>query len=122
MKIALTYIPLACWMMVIFFLSDQQTLPGSSISMFDLVLKKTGHVVVYAVLWLLSVRAFSNHMQRQNAINAAFLFCLLYAISDEFHQSFVPGRHPSALDVGFDAVGMILAFFSIRTRWGGAKN
>ena len=41
----------------------------------------------------------------------ALLFAILYAISDEFHQSFVPGRHPSWVDVlGFDGGGALIAF------------
>ena len=36
----------------------------------------------------------------------ALLFAILFAASDEFHQSFVPGRHPSWVDVlGFDGGG-----------------
>ena len=39
----------------------------------------------------------------------ALLFAILYAISDEFHQSFVPGRHPSWVDVlGFDGGGALI--------------
>lgn len=37
------------------------------------------------------------------------LFCALVAASDEFHQSFVPGRTPSVRDVGIDLLGALLA-------------
>ncbi len=40
----------------------------------------------------------------------ALLLALIYAASDEFHQSFVPGRHPSWVDVlGFDGGGALIA-------------
>lgn len=44
-------------------------------------------------------------------------FTLLYAISDEFHQSFVPGRTPSVKDVIVDFVGasFFLIIFNLRT-------
>ena len=37
------------------------------------------------------------------------LFCVLVAASDEFHQSFVPGRTPAVRDVGIDLLGALLA-------------
>jgi VanZ family protein len=37
------------------------------------------------------------------------VFAVLYAVTDEFHQGFVAGRHESALDVGIDAAGALLA-------------
>ena len=39
----------------------------------------------------------------------AAAFAVLYGITDEFHQSFVAGRNASLLDVGFDALGSIMA-------------
>lgn len=42
-------------------------------------------------------------------LTITIFFCILYAISDEFHQAFVPGRSVSALDVLMDGVGSVLA-------------
>jgi VanZ family protein len=36
-------------------------------------------------------------------------FTVLYAMTDEFHQGFVAGRHPSLVDVGIDATGALIA-------------
>ncbi len=69
----------------------------------DLVVKKGGHVLGYAFLAL----AFwaGLHFDRRRWC-LVLLFTLVYAASDEFHQSFVPGRHPSWVDViGFDGGG-----------------
>ena len=42
----------------------------------------------------------------------AWIFAVIYAVTDEFHQSFVPGRHPSAFDVIlFDATGAAIALW-----------
>jgi VanZ family protein len=38
----------------------------------------------------------------------ALVFAVLYAVTDEFHQGFVAGRHESAVDVGIDAAGALL--------------
>ncbi len=50
----------------------------------------------------------------------ALLLAVLYALSDEFHQSFVPGRHPSWVDAlvidGSGAALMLLAVTSMRKR------
>jgi VanZ family protein len=40
-------------------------------------------------------------------ISWMILICVLYAISDEIHQSFVPGRGPSIIDVFIDSTGAI---------------
>ncbi|MCX7707278.1 MAG: VanZ family protein, partial [Anaerolineae bacterium] len=50
----------------------------------------------------------------------AFVLALLYAFSDEFHQSFVPGRHPDPLDILTDAAGAgaALAWVQWRARRG----
>lgn len=42
----------------------------------------------------------------------AWLLAVLYAVTDEIHQSFIPGRHPSPLDViFFDATGAAVALW-----------
>ena len=50
----------------------------------------------------------------------AWLLAIIYALTDEFHQSFVPGRHASLIDVAlFDNLGALislLAYSHIRTR------
>ena len=43
------------------------------------------------------------------SLGGAFVLSLLYAISDELHQTFVPGRSGRLTDVGFDSLGALLA-------------
>jgi VanZ family protein len=45
------------------------------------------------------------------------MLALIYSATDEFHQSFVPGRHPSLIDVlVFDNIGAVVALL-IHNRW-----
>jgi VanZ family protein len=52
--------------------------------------------------------------------SALFLLCLfftvLYAVSDEYHQSFTPGRHSSGYDVIIDACGAFTVLGLLYTR------
>ncbi len=63
-----------------------------------------GHFLVYAVLALLLRWALAGAGVARASI-WAFGAVLLYGISDEFHQSFVPGRHPDPYDVLTDVCG-----------------
>ena len=105
----LAYLIPALWAVFIFLLSAQQTLPGFSVSIYDFVFKKSAHMFVYAVLYLLLFRAYQKTNNKKiNRRNYIFpiLISLLYALSDEFHQSIIPGRHPALRDTGYDMLGV----------------
>ena len=71
------------------------------------LLRKIGHLLEYGLLALVLQRGLS--LRGWKGI-AAILGCvLLFALSDEFHQSFVLGRNPSLIDVGIDIAGAGLA-------------
>ena len=75
----------------------------------DFVVKKGGHMLGYGLLSLAYWHGLGRDQQR---VWWAWLFAVLYAMTDEFHQSFVPGRHPSPLDVMlFDGTGAALALW-----------
>ncbi|MEK7521533.1 MAG: VanZ family protein [Patescibacteria group bacterium] len=90
------------WCALIFYLSS--TVPGavSGPPWLDFLIKKSAHMFLYAVLWLLLYRALKKPFY-------VLLFTFFYAISDEYHQSFVPGRHPGVMDIGFDTLGGTIA-------------
>ena len=90
------------WMAVIFILSAQPDLPRPSLGWLDLAISCGAHGFVYAVLALLLVWAFGTN---RRALFGAFLLAMLYGLSDEFHQSFVPGRHPDPLDLLCNGAG-----------------
>lgn len=67
----------------------------------------------YAILYWLTYRAINENRSRKNWVGP-LIFIVLYAISDEFHQSFVPGRRARATDVGIDTVGALIVSQIIR--------
>ncbi|GEM_PF-2217695 len=75
------------------------------------ILDKPLHVVAYAVLallWLQSLRAARRPRLCHNALAWAALLTLVFAVFDEWHQSFTPGREMRASDVLADAVGVLV--------------
>ena len=82
------------------------------------------HVGGYAALGMAVFRAFADaRFERMTPLRAlaAVLFCILYGVSDEFHQSFVPGRTPDARDLVADGVGAALgvaALAILKAIWG----
>ena len=72
---------------------------------------KLAHLVVYAALCATLIYAFPPHCRfsaRKMVAAMSLLLCLLYGISDEFHQSFIPGRYPSFADIVADVSGAAL--------------
>jgi VanZ family protein len=90
-------------MALIFFLSAQGDL-RTDLGTIDWILRKLGHMAEYATLWFLWWRAFGYRR-----VALAVAITLGYAATDEFHQSFVAGRHGTPVDVAIDAAGVALA-------------
>ena len=110
------WLAVAGWLALIFFLSSQSQLPSPPDPWADLIFKKGAHFTVYAVLAVLLRRA----LPPSRWIWAlSWILAVLYAASDEWHQSFVPGRHPQLTDVLIDACGAttgLLIFWWLRRR------
>ncbi len=70
--------------------------------------RKTAHFTIYLILGILSFMLAECYENRKKAILYALIFCLLYAISDEIHQLFVPGRSGEIKDVLLDFSGSLL--------------
>lgn len=83
------------------------------------VIRKMGHVTEYLILSVLAYRAFAfgNPRFRSRNIWLPWCLCVLYACSDEFHQSFYPSRGPSISDVFIDAGGAALGLLICVWRW-----
>ena len=87
---------------LIFFLSSQSSFPvPAGIWSFDKVI----HCVEYGVFAFLIARAFRPW---KFAAVTAVILASLYGVSDELHQSFVPGRSSEGLDALADAIGSVL--------------
>ena len=107
-------------MLIIFLFSAQPASELPNFSWADKIIKKGGHLAGYALLALCYWYAF--RLQRDKSW-LAWLLTLFYAFTDEFHQSFVPGRHPTIWDVLlFDNLGAMIALW-LAGRWikGGSK-
>jgi len=103
--------PLAV-MALIFFLSAQ---PDETVerTFWEVLLRKLGHVMEYFALTLAWWRAFDGLRQNGSTtgvLAAAAAVSLLYAASDEFHQTFVDGRNGTPVDVLIDSIGIALAW------------
>jgi VanZ family protein len=94
---------------LIFFLSAQTSDPVER-AWWDVVLRKLAHFTEYAVLTMLWWRALHGlGAGFRAALGGALAISLGYAITDEFHQTFVDGRHGSPVDVLIDSAGMASA-------------
>jgi VanZ family protein len=92
-------------MALIFVLSAQPDLPHPDSGWLDLLISSGAHILVFGVLALLLAWALGEW---PGGLRLALFLALLYALSDEFHQAFVPGRHPDPLDLFWDAVGALI--------------
>ena len=79
----------------------------------DLLVKKGGHALGYGMLALAYFYAFRLNPTK---LKYAWVLAFLYAISDEYHQSFVVGRYASWMDVMIDSTGTIIALKIVASR------
>jgi VanZ family protein len=105
------WLPVVAWAALIFVLSDQPDLTTGT-GTWDTILRKGAHVAEYAVLGGLLWRALGS-------TTPALAAGIAYAVTDEIHQSFVPGRYASALDVAIDAVGVVAGVLVASRVWPG---
>lgn len=82
----------------------------------NLIIRKLTHITVFGILSLL---LFKTMEANRSSFLLAWLSTVMYAISDEYHQSFMPGRVPTYKDVLFDGFGALIALvmlYKIRAR------
>ena len=106
-KSASLWLPVLAWMGVIFYFSSIPDL--RSPFEWDLLYRKLAHAAEYLVLAVLSARALrGSGLSRAACLVLGFLIAAGYAVTDEYHQSFVPGRTASTRDVLIDSTGALL--------------
>jgi len=98
-SVARLWLPVVVWAAVIFAFSSVPDL-GTGLGGWDLLLRKAAHIVEFGVLGALFARAIGRP-------GLAVALGTLYAVSDELHQSFVPGREGSAVGMGIDTIGVL---------------
>ena len=73
------------------------------------------HFVEYSILGFLLFQSINtDEFFTISPLYGSVVIGIFFAISDEFHQSFVPGRHMSLVDMLFDSVGILFGTFSSR--------
>jgi VanZ family protein len=97
--------PAVLWAAAIYGFSDQPHLPQLDLTLLDLLVKKGAHATGYAVFAVLLHRALAPGQRDPGRRRLAWLLAVAYAVSDEWHQAFVPGRTATPLDVAIDAAG-----------------
>ncbi len=101
------WLPVVAWAAVIFAFSAVPSL-SSGLGGWDLLLRKMAHAAEYAILGALLLRATRN-------AGFAFALAVLYAASDELHQTFVEGRVGAIRDVAIDAIGAAIGIALYRS-------
>ena len=99
------------YMLLITLLSHvpQEDLPKSDLDSIDYPF----HFAGYSILGFLLFRSItSDELLTFHPFYGTLLIGISFAILDEFHQSFVPGRHMSSTDVLFDSLGIVFGMFA----------
>ncbi len=97
----------------IFLFSSQPGVESTKLAS-NLFIRKLGHFSEYAILGFFAFAYFSSifqigkeKIQFKTTLFTSFLFCFSYAVSDEFHQTFVIGRDGNFIDVLIDSGGVL---------------
>jgi VanZ family protein len=105
------WIPVIGYMAIIWFISSMSIVSHGGISVSDKIL----HMIEFFILAYLVFYAVANTISPRYAYVVAILGTAVYGIIDEFHQSFVPSRAFSYLDMLADAIGGL--FVLVRKSW-----
>lgn len=104
------WLPAVLWAGLIFYLSGRTG--GELHSLFPFFTSfDWGHLVAYFVLGFLISLAIRKTWQVKHPVFVTVLLCLLYGISDEIHQIYVPGRTFQLIDLVNDVLGAALGAF-----------
>ena len=111
MKAVKLWLPVLIWTVIIFCLSNIPNFQSGLSN--DFILRKIAHFVEYFILVFLLFRAFKGSLNAGtfNSYIYSSTLSLGFAVSDEIHQLFVPGRTGCVRDVLIDAAG-ILSFYA----------
>ncbi|MDQ0233238.1 VanZ family protein [Metabacillus malikii] len=110
-KIAFTLFPLL-YMGLIWFLSSH---PADAVVntpfSFDALLKESLHLIEFAILYWLIAFAFKAHGKWTERVSIiAAVISILYGLTDEIHQSFVPERSATVIDFVKDTIGVVVSY------------
>lgn len=127
-KIVLNYTLVIFWMGIIFYFSHQPGVDSGNLSgtimekvlafienfssrefdakVLEYLIRKSAHFFVYFVLGILVINALKgSNVKAYKAFVIAFIVSVLYAASDELHQTFIQGRSGELRDIAIDSLG-----------------
>jgi VanZ family protein len=115
MERLIRWLPAVVWMGIIFYLSHQSGDDlGSLLPLFQkiapyMVSFNWGHFIAYFILACTFYFALGPRFSHWKGKLLVILFCFIYGVTDEYHQSFIPNRHPDWTDLRNDTIGALLA-------------
>ena len=124
-KFLFYWLPVIIWAGLIFGLSSVPDLKSGLVSNYDLVIRTFAHFAEFAVLAILFSR-IGYLEEKSKRYGLIFIISVvaaaLYAVSDEYHQSFIEGRQAAAVDVLIDSVGAFIGaatyyFYKAKNRY-----
>lgn len=105
-KLIKYWLPVILWAFVIFLFSNRPSIYTVDFYLGDFILKKSAHLIEYAVFAILIFRALLSHdIDKKKALFISITIASFYGISDEFHQSFISGRTATIRDTIIDTIG-----------------
>lgn len=132
------YLPLIAWLVFIFVASSDgfsaantsrligpfilwlfPNTSAESLALIHLITRKSAHFAEYAVLGFVAARAFRTSPRpafQRRWFQVSLILIVVYALIDEYHQSFIPTRSASVLDSLIDMTGGLAALIVIRRR------
>ena len=125
MKKKLSLLSVLIWMIFIFIMSSFNASESSAqsniivnfisnifninnIELISLIIRKLAHFTEYFILGILTYNLIKNYRKKYYI---AIIICIIYAISDEIHQIFIPGRSCQITDILIDSIGAITAIY-----------
>lgn len=99
------------WMGVIFWFSSMSRAVPTANPLLTQVISVGGHIVFFGILYLFAARAFGLTFtwEKKKIIISSLIFVAVYGVLDEYHQSFIPTRDPSLIDVCLNILGGLIA-------------
>ena len=111
------WLPVIVWMGVIFIGSSIARIPRVGGETLDGLVHRAAHLLEFAVLGALLLRATSRDKPvSKREIIITLIIVALYGASDEFHQRFTPGRSSEGITVLFDVAGGVIGAWLYRRR------
>lgn len=127
MKKVLKWLLLILWMSIIFIFSNQANSgdithnvieevfyniqPAWIIDFLNFTIRKIAHITEYLILFFLVISLLKEYnIKERKKLLMGIIFCFVYAVLDEYHQSLVPGRTSTFKDVLIDMIGVLIGY------------